>query len=102
MKIIDKILDNYCSKKLTNVISKIIHSMFDIDIIFCEDEISIVVKAKKRIFNDKQYKQIYSFYKDDALSLLCNQNELKHYLIKMIEMYDCGEWISERTKVVNK
>lgn len=86
MKIIDKYLDNYYSKKLEKYIySELLEWFIDNKFIYNDNHIQLLIKLPE--YNDKQYQEILTFYKEEAIIHLCNQNELKKILKERIKNY---------------
>ena len=79
---IEKILDNYYSNKVIEVIKLAIYStslFVDIKIKKTKDRIIIYIKRDK--FKDIQYRQIFMFYKRYSFEAMTKQKELR----KLIE-----------------
>ena len=72
MKIIDKILDNYYSKKLIEKIDIEIRGRFYCDIKVKESGEGYIVEIKRKELNNFKYEEIFRFLKKDALSNLVN------------------------------
>ena len=90
MRIITKILDNYYSKKLEKLLSRYMMGWF-LDKRFIEEHERISLLIKRPEYNDKQYKEVISFYKDNAFEYMCNQKEVENVLKELVERY-CEEY----------
>lgn len=90
MEIITKILDNYYSKKLKKLLSRYMMGWF-LDKRFIEEHEKISLLIKRPEYNDKQYKEVISFYKDNAFEYMCKQKEIENVLKKLVERY-CEEY----------
>lgn len=83
---IEKILDNYYSKKLIKLFKDIEMDWYlDFNHIYSQDNILILVKRKK--YSNKNWKEIARFKKEDSLIHLCNRKELEEYIRKLIRRY---------------
>lgn len=86
MKVIDRILNNYYSKKLEEYIDRELLEWFiDKKFIYNDNHIQLLIKLPE--YNDKQYQEILTFFKEEAIIYLCNQNELKKVLKDRIKTY---------------
>lgn len=74
MKIIDRILDEYYSKKLIERIDCEIRGRFYCDIRVKESKSGYIVEIKNKEFNDFHYEKMLTFLKKEALSKLINFN----------------------------
>lgn len=90
MKIITKILDNYYSEKLKKLLSRYMLVWY-LDKKFIEEHEKISLLIKRPEYNDKQYKEVISFYKDNAFEYMCNQKEIENVLKELVERY-CEEY----------
>jgi hypothetical protein len=90
MRIITKILDNYYSEKLKKLLSRYMMRWF-LDKRFIEEHERISLLIKRPEYNDKQYKEVISFYKDNAFEYMCNQKEIENVLKELVERY-CEEY----------
>ena len=86
MKIIDKIMDDYYTKKLKAELSHYLLNWF-VDKKFVETNECVQLQIKKQEFNDKQYKTIFSFWKEDAFRYLCMQETLKERIYELVDDY---------------
>ena len=85
-KIIDKIIDNYYTKKLLEEISwcfKVRHLGYRF--IFDRDEVRIEIKKNK--YATRYYEPIIHIQKDEALKYLFNYDKFRKSLVKIIEDY---------------
>lgn len=87
---IDRILDNYYTKKLKKLLSRYMMGWF-LDKKFIEEHEKISLLIKRPEYNDKQYKEVISFYKDNAFEYMCNQKEIENVLKELVERY-CEEY----------
>lgn len=87
---IDRILDNYYTKKLKKLLSRYMMGWF-LDKRFIEEHEKISLLIKRPEYNDKQYKEVISFYKDNAFEYMCNQKEIENVLKELVERY-CEEY----------
>ena len=83
---IEKILDNYYSKKLCKYIKNVsLKWHLDKKIIINKEK--IIFKAKLPKFNDEQYVNIIAIPKQDAFIYLCDYKTLKEDVINAIKEY---------------
>ena len=68
---LEKILDNYYTKKLLNEIKWCLISG-GLDYKFVFDDYGVEIKVKKKKYNKKQYKEIIYIEKNETLKYLCN------------------------------
>lgn len=87
---IDRILDNYYTKKLKKLLSRYMMGWF-LDKKFIEEHEKISLLIKRPEYNDKQYKEVISFYKDNAFEYMCNQKVIENVLKELVERY-CEEY----------
>lgn len=87
---IDRILDNYYTKKLKKLLSRYMMGWF-LDKRFIEEHEKISLLIKRPEYNDKQYKEVISFYKDNAFEYMCNQKEIENVLKELVKRY-CEEY----------
>ena len=92
---IDRILDKYYKRKLKEYLDRELLFWF-IDHRYIEDRNYLELQVKKETYNDKQYKEILTFDKQDIFIILCNQKELEKCLKERINNYLKGEY-DERT-----
>ncbi len=86
MKIIDRILDNYYSKKLEKYIYiELLVYLIDTKFVCNDDKFQLLIKLPE--YNDEQYQEILTFFKDEAIIHLCNQNEVKQVLKDRVKEY---------------
>jgi len=83
---IEKILDKYYKRKLKRYLDRELLFWF-IDHRYIEDRNYLELQVKKETFNDKQYKEILTFNKQEIFIILCNQEELKQCLKERIDKY---------------
>lgn len=82
----NSLLDKYFTKKLKKCINKILINWY-IDFKYIENNNYVKLAIKKKIYNDEQYEVIFSFFKDDAFSIICRQKELEEYIKNQVEGY---------------
>lgn len=90
---ITKILDNYCTKRLKQLIDTEL-CMWNLDFRYTKENDFIQLYVKKRVYNDKMYRPLFYFRKDMAICFLCDQQELKKTIRENIEEY-CKECAKE-------
>ena len=83
---IEKILDNYYSKKLCKYI-KYISIKWYLDKKFIINKERIIFKAKLPKYNDKQYATIIAIPKQDAFIYLCDYKTLREDVVNAIKEY---------------
>lgn len=83
---INKILDNYFTKKLLEEVkwSLIVR---DLDYKFEDDKTSIWVKVKPKKYSNDFYSTIIQIRKEDSLEYLCNLDAFKKSIHKIIGDY---------------
>jgi len=91
MRVIEKILDTYFTKKLENRIKNYFLRYF-INIRFTNYKSKIhrnyvEMEIKKRNFNDEQYVPVMTIYKEDAILHICNVKELLKSLEETVKEY---------------
>lgn len=83
---IEKILDNYYSKKLDDFIKFIEREYFlDFKHIYTKNHILVQVKMKK--YKNELFKEIMDFKKEDSFIHLCNRNKLEEHIKRLIKDY---------------
>lgn len=80
------LLDKYFTKKLKKCIDNVFLK-WNIDYKYISYNDYVNVAIKKKIYNDEQYEVIFSFFKDDAFSIICRQKELEEYIKNQVEGY---------------
>lgn len=83
---IDKILDNYYTKKFKKLLSRYMMEWF-LDKRFIEEHERISLQIKRPEYNDMQYKEVIAFYKDQAFEYMCNQKQIEKVLREIVEKY---------------
>lgn len=92
-KFIDKILDNYYSRKLVNKIENCIRFTYDLDIQTLWEDNLVRVKIKNKKYKDDHYYSIFIFECDNALTYLIRFSELDKTLKHAIDYYlDNEKW----------
>lgn len=87
MKILSKILDNYYSNKLVQIVKMKIISNYIVDIKQFNYKNYIEIRIKKTCYNDKEYIVIFRFNKQDAFEWICRQQELSKKLSDEVLRY---------------
>ena len=83
---LEKILDNYYTKKLLNEIKWcLIVRKLDYKFVFSREEVEIKVKSKQ--YDRKFYKAIAHIEKDEALKYLCNIDIFINQFTKILNNY---------------
>lgn len=83
---IEKILDNYFTKKLLDRTKDII-IMYWLDYKFEKKGNEVIIKIKQKKFKNSLYCTIDMFFKDESINKLCNFEEYADYIKKGIEWY---------------
>lgn len=86
MKLITKILDKYYSNKLCKEIKRYMLQWF-IDIRFVEGKYTIELQVKKPEYNEKQYKEILTFGKDQCFYYMCIFEKVENAIKDTMERY---------------
>lgn len=86
MKLITKILDKYYSNKLCKEIKRYMLQWF-IDIRFVEGKYTIELQVKKPEYNEKQYKEILTFGKDQCFYYMCIFEKVENAIKDAMERY---------------
>lgn len=81
---IDKIIDNYISKKLIRCMKSWV-LIYNLDFMTLEKNGIIKIYIKQKKYNNKQFKNILSFEKKDSILLLSNLIETKREFIEIIK-----------------
>lgn len=85
---IEKILDNYYSKKLIQFIKDTLSDYICTINIKCFDYKNyMTIKIKRSEYNDEQYMQIYYFKKINAFEFMCRNKELGEMLRNRVKEY---------------
>lgn len=95
---ITKVLDNYYSNKLMNIIKNRISKKYYISVYLKkpdfnvkEEKNKIIVQIKKPEYKDEFYTQIFAFYKENAFEILCRYDEMWKEIEINIKEYLKGE-----------
>lgn len=83
---IEKILDNYYSKKLDDFI-KFIEREYFLDFKHIYTKYEILIQVKKKKYKNELYKEIIHVRKANSLYFLCNKDDLKKYIKRLIKDY---------------
>ena len=86
MKIIDKILNNYFTKKLLKEI-KWDFIVRNLDYKFDFEKYRVWVKCKPKKYKDEEYTTIIHIDKDDSLKYLCDLDNFRTEINKIIIEY---------------
>lgn len=84
---IDKILDEYYSRKLTKDIQKCLLFKYDLDVRTEWEKDVVRIQIKKRKYKDNQYYTVFLFKCDTALRYLIRFDEVKDALKDSIKYY---------------
>lgn len=84
---IKKIIDEYYSEKLIQMIENNINVIFYLDLKTEKHENRYFIYVKRKEYNDLQYTHIYNFREKDALFFLLDQQEFKKTIRKIIDEY---------------
>ena len=85
---IEKILDNYYSKKLIRFIEDTLSEyMFAINVSINIYKNYIIIEIKRVEYNVAQYTQIYYFKKNNAFEFVCRSKELGEMLRSRVKKY---------------
>lgn len=80
------ILDRYFTKKLKKYIDRVL-SNWNVEHKYIGYNNYVNLVIKKPTFNDNQYEVAFSFFKEDAFSILCRQKELEEYIGNQVKIY---------------
>lgn len=83
---IEKILDKYYVKKLKKFLDRELMIYF-LDHRYIDKDMFLELQIKEEQYNDKQYKEILTFYKSEIFNNLCNQKELSQCLHEAVGRY---------------
>lgn len=83
---IDKILDKYYTKKLKKFLNRELMIYF-LNHRYIDKGEFLELQIKDEQYNDKQYKEILTFYKPEIFINLCNQKELRKCLHEAVKRY---------------
>lgn len=87
MKVITKILDNYCSDKLIETIKDEIYYNHFVDVRTKDNGNKVWVEVKKQKYKDNQYETIFGFYKREAFAHLIDVEKVREKVNKNVEFY---------------
>lgn len=87
---IEKILDNYYSKKLDDFI-KFIEMEYYLDFKHIYTKEYILIQVKKKKYKKELFKEIIHLRKKDSFTHLCNRNKLEEHIKKLINDYSKEE-----------
>ncbi len=83
---IERILDNYYTKKLKRYLDRIL-MIYYIDHRYIETNENLELQIKKLEYNDEQYKSITTYKKKDIFIHLCNTDDLYAILKSRLDKY---------------
>jgi len=83
---IEKILDNYYSKKLDDFI-KLVEMEYYLDFKHIYTKDSVLIQVKKKKYKDTLFVEIAHFKKENAFLHLCNRDKLEEHFEKLIKNY---------------
>lgn len=84
---IERILDNYFSKKLKKVISERLLIQYFLDTKFIDDKNKFLIKVKRFKYNEKQFKCVWWIWKSDSVERYINIDKTFEKLQKIIDEY---------------
>lgn len=87
MKLLTKILDNYYSNKLVQFVKMEIISKYVVDIKHFNHKNYIEISIKRTQYNNKQYRVVFRFNKQDAFEFICRQQELSKKVLNNAKNY---------------
>lgn len=84
---LERILDNYFSKKLKEVISRRLFFQYFLDTKFIDDKNKFLIKVKRTHYNEKQFKCIWWIWKSDSVERYINIDKTFEILQEIIDDY---------------
>lgn len=84
---IEKILDNYYSNKVKQIIEDRFFFYYDYDVKFEETGYNVVVKIKNKKYAETHYETIFVYNKDRALYCLINEKQMDNDIKEAIKYY---------------
>jgi hypothetical protein len=85
---IEKILDNYYSNKVKQIIKDRFFFYYNYDLKFEETSYNVVVKIKNKKYSENQYETIFVYNKDRALYCLINEQQMFKDIKETIKHYE--------------